>query len=287
MDWLSKGRWFQLARPIKHGLDYFPLDVDIDQDDKFQLVEALHGIKGFGITIKLLMRIYKEGFYYHWTETEQILFSKRVNEDINLINEVVNDCIKYSLFDEGMYKQYQILTSRGIQLRYFEAVTRRKSVKVEESYLLVNPSEYSNLNKTVVNVNNNPTRTVVNEDIGTQSKGKESKGENKTAEKPPVHQDELFEEWWNTYGKKVGDKKKCRTKYKSLLKKNTHESIIEGTKRYKRYLQTLKESGEFAPSLKHPYTFLNGENFNDEYEFQKEDTKPSAPKYQDLGGREY
>ena len=43
-----------MARPIKSGLDYFPLDVDIDQDDKVAIIEAEHGMLGFGIVIKLL-----------------------------------------------------------------------------------------------------------------------------------------------------------------------------------------------------------------------------------------
>ena len=29
-----------MARPIKEGLEYFPLDCDIDQDDKIALIEA-------------------------------------------------------------------------------------------------------------------------------------------------------------------------------------------------------------------------------------------------------
>src|SRR5699024_7540163 len=75
----------------------------------------------------------------------------------------------------------------------------------------------------------------------------------------------LFEEWWNLYDNKK-DKRKCRNKYKVLLKKYSHEEIIEGTKRYLDHLKLLKESGEFVPNKKYPHTFLNGENFNDEYE---------------------
>ena len=45
-----------MARPVKEGLEYFPLDCDIDQDDKVALIEAQHGIKGFGVVIKLLMK---------------------------------------------------------------------------------------------------------------------------------------------------------------------------------------------------------------------------------------
>lgn len=74
----------------------------------------------------------------------------------------------------------------------------------------------------------------------------------------------LFEEWWNLYDNKK-DKKKCRTRYRTLLKKNQHEDIMEGTKRYLEHLQGLKKRGEFAPEKKYPYTFLNAESFNDEY----------------------
>lgn len=88
--------------------------------------------------------------------------------------------------------------------------------------------------------------------------------------KTDANADVLFEEWWDLYDNKKGDKKKCRTKYKSLLKKNKHQDIMDGTKRYKQNLIDLKNKGEFAPNAKYPYTFLNGENFNDEYEASSE-----------------
>ena len=47
-----------MARPIKDGVDYFPLDVNLDM--KFRLLEAKHGIVGFGIIIKLFQRIYAD-----------------------------------------------------------------------------------------------------------------------------------------------------------------------------------------------------------------------------------
>ena len=76
-----------MARPQKTGLDYFPLDVDIDQDDKVAIIEAQHGIVGFGIVVKLLMKIYDTGYFYEWTEREQILFSNRVNVNINGVSD--------------------------------------------------------------------------------------------------------------------------------------------------------------------------------------------------------
>ena len=167
-----------MARPQKTGLEYFPLDVDIDQDDKIQLIEARFGITGFAIIIKLFMKIYKEGYYYEWTEKEQLLFSKRVNVDINLVNDVINDCIKWGLFDSMLYEKYKILTSKGIQRRYLEATGRRRQVELIKEYCLIDPSKYSNVvfvSINSVNVNNNPQSDKVNVDINPQSKVKESK----------------------------------------------------------------------------------------------------------------
>lgn len=172
-----------MARLIKEGLDYFPLDVDIDQDDKVAIIEARHGITGFGVVIKLLMLIYKNSYYYKWTEREQLLFSNRVNVDINTINIIVNDCIKWGMFDETLFNKYRILTSKGTQSRYIEATSRRKKVEIFKEWLLVDiptdEEKYQNVvivNINTVNANNNTYLEVVNADIGTQSKVKESKG---------------------------------------------------------------------------------------------------------------
>ncbi|KEI15790.1 DUF4373 domain-containing protein [Clostridium haemolyticum] len=159
-----------MARPQKSGLDYFPLDVDMDQDDKIALIEAQHGITGFAIVIKLLMKIYKNSYFYEWTEKEQLLFSKRVNVDINEVNVVINDCVKWGLFNGDLLENHKILTSKGIQRRYLEAVARRQKVKMSEEYLLLD-NETVNAYKNLVIVNING----VNADINPQSKVKKSK----------------------------------------------------------------------------------------------------------------
>ncbi len=167
-----------MARPQKEGLDYFPLDVDIDQDDKVQLIEARFGITGFAIVIKLFMKIYKEGYYYEWTEKEQLLFSKRINVDINLVNDVINECLKWGLFDQKLYKKYSILTSKGIQSRYMEAVSRRKQVHIIKEYFVLDQSKYSNIifvNINPINDDNNTISDDVNVSNNPQSKVKKSK----------------------------------------------------------------------------------------------------------------
>ena len=167
-----------MPRPQKEGLDYFPLDVDIDQDDKVQLIEAQFGVIGFGILIKIFMKIYKEGYFYEWTEKEQLLFSRRINVDINQVNDVINECLKWGLFDQKLYKKYSILTSKGIQSRYMEAVRRRKQVQIIKEYFLIDQSKYSNIifvNINPINDDNNTISEDVNVSNNPQSKVKESK----------------------------------------------------------------------------------------------------------------
>jgi DNA replication protein DnaD len=182
-----------MARPKKEGLDYFPLDVDMDQDDKIALIEAKHGLIGFSIVVKLLMKIYKNSYFYKWSEKEHLLFSSRINADINSISEVINDCINWGLFDEKNYKNYSILTSKGIQERYVEAISRRKEVVFIEEYLMINPVEHIgnsrikikiiNSNKNLINVDINPNndndnpQSKSNSESNSESKEKEIKKE--------------------------------------------------------------------------------------------------------------
>lgn len=163
-----------MARPVKEGLEYFPLDVDIDQDDKISLIEAQHGLIGFGIAIKLLMKIYKNSYFYEWTEKEQLLFSKRVNVNINEVNVIINDLVKWDFFNKDLFENEKILTSKGIQKRYLAAVGRRQKVKILKKYLLLD-DETINVYKNLVIVDNNINSSGVNVDIGTQSKVKKSK----------------------------------------------------------------------------------------------------------------
>ena len=111
-----------MARPLKNGLDYFPLDVDFFDDDKIAFVNARFGEKGEMIALKLLCKIYKDtGYYYQWGEDEAILFAKRVVGDASrhtLVNDVVQELVRRDFFSKDIFDRFKILTSRGIQKRY-------------------------------------------------------------------------------------------------------------------------------------------------------------------------
>ena len=124
---------------MRTGLEFFPLDVHLD--DKFRLIQAEYGLTGFAVIVKLLQRIYGEFGYY-------------------------------CLFDSNLFEKYRILTSRGIQTRYLNAVERRKKVDMDARFLLVNDESLLR-NVNILNENVNILSENVN--ILQQSKVKESK----------------------------------------------------------------------------------------------------------------
>lgn len=129
-----------MARPVKEGVDYFPLDVAMDT--KVELLEAQFGLKGFAVFVKLLQYIYGgHGYYGEWTEDIGLLFSRKISEDRNLVSDIVQTALRRGLFHKGLYDKYSILTSKGIQERYFEMTKKRKIEKVQKEYLLVHGAQ--------------------------------------------------------------------------------------------------------------------------------------------------
>lgn len=156
---------------MKSGIDFFPLDVSVDK--KLQLIEAEFGVTGFGVVVHLLQEIYgQEGYYIEWTEDVALLFAQKYGVGGNAVSEIVSASIRRGMFDKETFDQYHVLTSRGIQKRYFEAVTRRKVLEVWDDILLVDISQIlKNVNIEHKNVNIPRKNAYIPE----QSKVKESK----------------------------------------------------------------------------------------------------------------
>lgn len=156
---------------MKRGIDYFPLDVALDE--KFELIEAQFGLTGFAVLVKLLQKIYgSEGYYVEWTNEIALLFAMKIGANGNAVSDIVGAAVKRGIFDATLYEKYQILTSKGIQKRYFEAVSRRKNVEVKGAYLLIDVTVFS---KNVNILGENADIFRENADISQQSKGKESR----------------------------------------------------------------------------------------------------------------
>ena len=130
----------------KVGLDYFSLDVDFFYDEKIQFVSARFGTKGEAITMRLLCKIYRQGYYIDWNEDIALLFAKGVGDNVrhSCVNDVVSELLKRGFFDRSIFERFSILTGHGIQKRYFGACekAKRKGVMYNPEYMLVDASAF-------------------------------------------------------------------------------------------------------------------------------------------------
>lgn len=151
-----------MARQLKEGLDFFSFDVDFFDDEKIGAISGEFGIKGEITAIKLLCAVYRNGYFIAWNEPLKMKLLKSLpGISSELLEQIVNRLVRWGFFDSSCFGLDKILTSEGIQKRYFSAIKRRKP-KEEYPYLLIN-------------VDNNPIN-VFNNDINvcksTQRKGK-------------------------------------------------------------------------------------------------------------------
>ena len=162
-----------MARPTKEGLDYFELDCHMDE--KVKLIQAEFGLAGFAVVVLLFMEIYGgKGYYMSWNEDSLLLFALQncgtAGGNKNLIQEIVQACIRRDIFSKELFEKYQILTSSGIQKRYLNAVARRENVALKKEYLLISDNKKRvNANNNEVNVNNN------SKNVGSNSQRREEK----------------------------------------------------------------------------------------------------------------
>lgn len=153
-----------MARPVKEGLDYFPLDVDIFDDEVIDGISGEFGIKGELAVIKLLCAVYKKGYFIVWNDLMQAQIAKRIQGSKDLANQIVNRLVEWGFFDKALFNSAKVLTSVGIQNRFLEATKRRKRAKPTLYWI----TEYINGDSNGVNADINP-----------QSKVNKSKSNNK------------------------------------------------------------------------------------------------------------
>lgn len=240
-----------MARPNNQGVHYFPLDVHLD--DKFKFIEIKYGLEGFALIIKLLQKIYSYGYWYRWTEDEELIFADETRSDMKTVKEVVNEALKRDIFDKKLYEEYNILTSKGIQKRYKEIVRRRKDVEVIEEYTLIDDI--------VTSRSKQDDGTVTEKNKHGDGKNEQSKQKQKGKQKDKKYSAE-FNQFWSVYPKKA-DKGAAFKKFKTKMKEYDFETILEGTKKYAKH---MKNSGTENQFIKHASTFLNNNSFLDEYE---------------------
>lgn len=123
------------------GLNYIPLDTDIITDEKVCLLENRFGLVGFGVLIKLYLKIYKAGYYYTFNKVEQEVFILDNKIKLALLNDILNYLFELELLDKNLYTKYNVLSSRGIQKRYLAIYSKLPEIKIINKYLLLKSQE--------------------------------------------------------------------------------------------------------------------------------------------------
>lgn len=171
-----------MARPTKAGLDYFPLDVHMD--DKVNLIEAQYGLAGFAVVIKLWQQIYADkGYYTEWGEQNELLFAGKNGIEVESLKNIIAATVRWGIFDADLLSKYKVLTSAGIQKRYREAKSKSKNVSIEKAYLLISVPETEVISEKTPVISE---KTPVISEIMPQSKVKKSKVKKSKEEKSYV-----------------------------------------------------------------------------------------------------
>ncbi len=156
-----------MPRPTKQAIDYFPLDVSCENDDKLQMIIGEFGMKGEFIFIKLLAYIYKnEGYYCVWDEKTQLKFATGVayalgGSQVNLIREVVARLIQWEVFDNLVFDSFGILTSRRIQKTWLDATRKRADRHIEPKLWLLTDKNPDKTVNSVPEAEETPEKTEV------------------------------------------------------------------------------------------------------------------------------
>lgn len=109
------------------------------------------------------------------------LIADEIGVSEGAVTATVDKAVQVDFFNANMFEQYSVLTSAGIQTRFFEAVRRRSVARYDARFLLINVSVYKN----AVSVDNNPVNAVDNQQSKVKErKGKERKGKNDVVRNP-------------------------------------------------------------------------------------------------------
>ena len=238
-----------MARPIKRGIDYYPLDVKFLRDIKVRKILRACSDRSIAVLISLLGNVYEDnGYYAVWDNDTSFLIADEIGVSEGLVTEVVNKAVQVEFFDSKKFDEYKILTSKGIQERYLEATNKRKQVEIVKEYLVLDINVVNNLVNVCINS--------INDGRSTQSKEKESKV-NKTKEKKSNQEFIIFEEAWELYPNKKG-KNAVNKKSKQDIEKLGLEAMTQAINNYILDVTNQRKNGFTTLNYVNGSTFFNG-----------------------------
>lgn len=131
-----------MARIAKSGLEYFPFDIDFFQDIRIRKLIKRQGGKAVTVYALLLCLIYKNGYYMQWDDELPFIGSEMSGFDEAYVSEVIKTCLTLGLFDKNLYDTEQVLTSKGIQVRYCNIQRLNKRMSRIDKYCLLDEPQH-------------------------------------------------------------------------------------------------------------------------------------------------
>lgn len=169
-----------MARTIKEGFTYFPLDTDSFENRKIRRLLLSQGCQAYAVWVVTMQMIFGEkGYYLHLDEDVCFDIGDKVAVSEGAVKEILTTCIQVDLFNKQMFDKFGILTSKGIQKQFEEMVkvTKRKTT-IDPKYK-INPEEMT-VRRNKLGRNDSPSviyseETPIYSEEMQQSKVKESK----------------------------------------------------------------------------------------------------------------
>lgn len=253
-----------MARPVKKGISYFPLDVDFLKDMKVRKVMRACGSSAPTILVCLLGNIYgDEGYYMLWDEDIRFLVADDVGTSEALVEEVVIKAIQVGIFNKNLFDTYKILTSHGIQERYKRAAYQKLDSKISEQYDLLDVSSTDN---GVNHIGNEVNHVESTQSILKETKVNKTKV-NKSAENDSAESD--FNKLWALYPRKEERKSALASYRRSIKKGTTNNEIQDGIVRYCAYIKIKEFDKQF---IKQGSTFFSQESWTDVWDMTPNQT---------------
>lgn len=123
---------------INKGIPYFPTPANFFDEEVMELLEAKYGMLASYIVLRLLCKIYKEGYYISWGKEQSLIFIRKIGGGIkeDTMEKIVELLLEKGFFHKETYDRYGVLTSKQIQKVWLEATVRRKIDFSQLPYLL-------------------------------------------------------------------------------------------------------------------------------------------------------
>lgn len=183
------------------------------------------------------------------------------------IAKIIEELPSYYSHYVTLKERLEKYRSKHIPDTLYNTLSHRVSHRVQEGfknegYPIGYDIPYGISNKQLAISNKKTLITENSDQISKTENDKNGKG----GKRPSQNYKKLFDEFWETYPRKVGKNNAIKA-YKKIQKiEETHPVIIEAIQLQKLEKKVLLENDRFCPEWPHPATWLNGGRWMDEVE---------------------